>query len=142
MPVKKPSAKSSKAKKTVSAKAAAKPAAKPAAKAAVKASAKPAAKAATKAPARPWRRATPPPAARPGATSRPPPGRLAAIAKRARRPGAQAHDSAADAYDAGASLLAGPRNVQPYVASKGEQYMSKEQLEHFRHILVAAGSRT
>jgi DnaK suppressor protein len=35
------------------------------------------------------------------------------------------------------SLLAGPRNVQPYIAKRGEQYMSKEQLEHFRHILLA-----
>jgi DnaK suppressor protein len=33
------------------------------------------------------------------------------------------------------SLLAGPRNVQPYVAKRGEQYMSKEQLDHFRQIL-------
>lgn len=33
------------------------------------------------------------------------------------------------------SLLAGPRNVQPYVVKRGEQYMSKEQLEHFRQIL-------
>ncbi|MGH8316809.1 MAG: RNA polymerase-binding protein DksA [Steroidobacteraceae bacterium] len=33
------------------------------------------------------------------------------------------------------SLLAGPRNVQPYTARRGEQYMSKEQLEHFRLIL-------
>lgn len=33
------------------------------------------------------------------------------------------------------SLLAGPRNVQPYIAKRGEQYMSKEQLEHFRFIL-------
>jgi len=33
------------------------------------------------------------------------------------------------------SLLAGPRNVQPYIAKRGEQYMSKEQLEHFREIL-------
>ncbi|HZF25965.1 MAG TPA: RNA polymerase-binding protein DksA [Steroidobacteraceae bacterium] len=34
------------------------------------------------------------------------------------------------------SLLAGPRNVQPYIAKRGEQYMSKEQLEHFRIILL------
>jgi DnaK suppressor protein len=34
-----------------------------------------------------------------------------------------------------ASLLSGPRNVQPYVIRKGEEYMSKEQLEHFRMIL-------
>jgi len=33
------------------------------------------------------------------------------------------------------SLLAGPRNVQPYIAKRGEQYMSKQQLEHFRLIL-------
>jgi DnaK suppressor protein len=33
------------------------------------------------------------------------------------------------------NLLAGPRNVQPYVAKRGEQYMSKEQLDHFRKIL-------
>jgi DnaK suppressor protein len=33
------------------------------------------------------------------------------------------------------SLLSGPRNVQPYVAKRGEQYMSKDQLEHFRKIL-------
>jgi DnaK suppressor protein len=33
------------------------------------------------------------------------------------------------------SLLAGPRNVQPYIAKRGELYMSKAQLEHFRTIL-------
>ena len=33
------------------------------------------------------------------------------------------------------SLLAGPRNVQPYIVKRGEQYMSKAQLEHFRQIL-------
>ncbi len=38
--------------------------------------------------------------------------------------------------DIGESLLAGPRNVKPYVAKRGEQYMSKEQLEHFRTILT------
>jgi DnaK suppressor protein len=32
-------------------------------------------------------------------------------------------------------LLAGPRNVQPYVAKRGEQYMNKVQLGHFREIL-------
>lgn len=44
-----------------------------------------------------------------------------------------------DADDAEApepgSLLAGPRNVQPYIVKRGELYMSKEQLEHFRNIL-------
>ena len=34
------------------------------------------------------------------------------------------------------SLLAGPRNVQPYIVKRGEQYMSKEQSEHFRQILL------
>jgi DnaK suppressor protein len=33
------------------------------------------------------------------------------------------------------SLLAGPRNVTPYIVKRGEQYMSKEQTEHFREIL-------
>jgi DnaK suppressor protein len=134
MPVKKPSAKASKAKKTVSVKAAAKPAAQPAAKAGVKASVKPAAKAAAKAPAKSVAKGHAAPAARPAhkpAAARPAP----AVAKRPAAPVAQASDLAADAFDAGASLLAGPRNVQPYVTRKGEEYMSKEQLEHFRHIL-------
>jgi DnaK suppressor protein len=39
-----------------------------------------------------------------------------------------------DALEPG-SLLAGPRNVQPYIVKRGEQYMSKEQSEHFRQIL-------
>lgn len=34
-----------------------------------------------------------------------------------------------------ASLLAGPRNVKPYIPRRGEQYMNKEQLEHFARIL-------
>jgi DnaK suppressor protein len=43
-------------------------------------------------------------------------------------------DSEGEAGDA-SSLLAGPRNVKPYVAKRGELYMSKEQLNHFQHIL-------
>jgi DnaK suppressor protein len=35
------------------------------------------------------------------------------------------------------SLLAGPRNVKPYVAKRGEQYMGRQQLEHFRTILLS-----
>jgi DnaK suppressor protein len=31
--------------------------------------------------------------------------------------------------------LAGPRNVKPYIARRGEQYMNKVQLEHFARIL-------
>jgi DnaK suppressor protein len=37
--------------------------------------------------------------------------------------------------DGNESLLAGPRNVQAYVLKRGEQYMSKDQLDHFRRIL-------
>jgi len=43
--------------------------------------------------------------------------------------------AASDEDDEGLSLLAGPRNVQPYIARRGEQYMNKEQTEHFRTIL-------
>lgn len=35
------------------------------------------------------------------------------------------------------SLLAGPRNVQPYLIRRGEEYMNREQLEHFQLILNA-----
>ncbi len=35
------------------------------------------------------------------------------------------------------SLLAGPRNVKPYVAKRGEQYMGKQQLKHFQEILTS-----
>jgi DnaK suppressor protein len=45
--------------------------------------------------------------------------------------------SDADDGDENSSLLAGPRNVQPYVAKRGEQYMNKVQLEHFREILLS-----
>ena len=50
------------------------------------------------------------------------------------RPIAPHPDSDEDGFDS-LSLLSGPRNVQPYLPKKGEQYMSKEQSEHFRHIL-------
>jgi DnaK suppressor protein len=39
-----------------------------------------------------------------------------------------------DGLDSG-SLLAGPRNVKPYVVKRGERYMSHEQLGHFQQIL-------
>ncbi len=44
-------------------------------------------------------------------------------------------DTSVEDGDAGDNLLSGPRNVQAYVIKRGEQYMSKEQLEHFRGIL-------
>ncbi|HEX2789596.1 MAG TPA: RNA polymerase-binding protein DksA [Steroidobacteraceae bacterium] len=44
-------------------------------------------------------------------------------------------DAEGEAADT-SSLLAGPRNVKPYVAKRGEQYMSKQQLAHFQLILL------
>ena len=49
-------------------------------------------------------------------------------------PAVSAADEDSDVIEPG-SLLAGPRNVQPYIVKRGEQYMSKEQTEHFREIL-------
>src|SRR5215469_3248815 len=69
------------------------------------------------------------PAAEPRATPAAP---AAPAASRAAALPAAGEDS--DAVDPG-SLLAGPRNVQPYIVKRGELYMSKEQLEHFRSIL-------
>jgi DnaK suppressor protein len=49
---------------------------------------------------------------------------------------ARSHGLEADAEDAEAgSLLAGPRNVTPYITKRGEAYMNSVQLEHFRNIL-------
>jgi DnaK suppressor protein len=44
-------------------------------------------------------------------------------------------DEDGDEPSGAANLLAGPRNVKPYIARRGEQYMNKEQLEHFARIL-------
>jgi DnaK suppressor protein len=131
MPVKKPSVKPTKAKKTVSAKAA-----KPTPKAASKdkavprkpAVAKPAAKAAAKPAARP----TPKPAVK-ADTRLTPVEKALQKAQAAARPAQRGSDDGDPA--ANASLLSGPRNVQPYVVRKGEEYMNKAQLEHFRTIL-------
>jgi RNA polymerase-binding transcription factor len=46
-----------------------------------------------------------------------------------------AHDGD-DGDSSDSSLLSGPRNVQPYIPKRGEQYMNKEQLDHFRLILL------
>jgi len=110
MPVKKPSAKATKAKKTVSAKAAAKPSVKaaPKAKAAV-------------------RKAEPKGVRKPAAP---------AVVRKPVVKAQVAADAADDQPEMSASLLSGPRNVQPYVSRKGEEYMNKEQLEHFRTILT------
>jgi DnaK suppressor protein len=130
MSVKKPSAKPLKAKKTVSAKVA-----KPAPKAAVKAPAKTVAK--DKAPAaRKAAMPKPAPAARPAENI----AVAAAHAPRDRNPDPAVVEAARAEepdYEMSASLLSGPRNVQPYQIRKGEEYMSKEQLEHFRSILAS-----
>jgi DnaK suppressor protein len=112
MPVKKPSAKATKAKKTVSAKAAAKPSAKaaPKAKAAV-------------------RKTEPKGVRKPAARPAP------AVTRKPVIKAQVAADAGDDQPEMSASLLSGPRNVQPYVSRKGEEYMNKEQLEHFRTIL-------
>ena len=70
------------------------------------------------------------PAGKPAPTPKPVPPRTAA-------PHPQVVANEADEGDAlePGSLLAGPRNVQPYIVKRGEQYMSKEQAEHFRQIL-------
>jgi DnaK suppressor protein len=116
MPARKPSAKAPKAKKTVSAR----PAAKPATKAAKSA---PKAKTVATRATRPAHTKTTAARPAPAAVRQPPPSRTPA--------------EDADGYGIAASLLAGPRNVQPYVARKGEEYMNKEQLDHFRNILGA-----
>jgi DnaK suppressor protein len=134
MPVKKPSAKPTRPKKTVSAKTTAKPAAKPVKKAKA-APAKPASKApATRASAKPAAVKVPA-----KAVAKEP---VKAVAKeKAATPApamviktVQPPRPAVDLRP-GMSLLSGPRNVEPYVPRKGEEYMSKEQLDHFRFIL-------
>jgi DnaK suppressor protein len=49
--------------------------------------------------------------------------------------GARAAPVDGEGDDEAGSLLAGPRNVQPYIAKRGEAYMNAVQLEHFRNIL-------
>src|SRR5262245_9910305 len=117
MPVKKPSAKPSRAKKTVSAKASVKPTPKPAAKA------RPAPRKTTAAPKVPPRPAARIAVAVPVANREKPPVDMQIV------------NDELEGSEVRTSLLAGPRNVKPYVARKDEEYMSKEQLDHFRRIL-------
>ena len=132
------------AKKPAAKSVAAKPAAKPApAKAAAAkpaaAPAKPAPKgavAATPAPAPTTSvvqavRKNPPPPDRIVVTATGVPSSQSGLAASAR---AANTDDGDDAIEAG-SLLAGPRNVTPYITKRGEAYMNKEQLQHFREIL-------
>jgi DnaK suppressor protein len=146
MPAKKPSVKPIRPKKTVSAKTTAKPAVKSAVKAR-SAPVKPASKAAAaRAPAR-----TPQGKIAPAKTSAAKTSVVkAAAASAAAKPVAQVQAATTPSgpiiktvqpprpledLRSGMSLLSGPRNVEPYVPRKGEEYMSKEQLDHFRFIL-------
>ena len=99
--------------------------------AAAKAAAKPADKHAAKAPAKTAERlsAQRKPVERP----RPPGALTAPVLPRTVTPFPSDGEDADS--DINASLLAGPRNVKPYIAKRGEEYMNKEQLEHFRLIL-------
>jgi DnaK suppressor protein len=117
----------------------AKPAVKPAPQAIAKAPLKPPAKAPVSAPvaAKPDSRATIRPTASgggaplkgPAVEARP----ASALPARVIQTAPDAEDG--DGVDA-SSLLSGPRNVKPYVAKRGELYMSKQQLSHFQQILL------
>jgi DnaK suppressor protein len=127
MTVKKPSAKPAKAAKTVSEKVA-----KPAARPAARTTDKPATAAAPK-PVTAKEKAVP----RKTATAAAKPAEKPATAKKKPAPQAAPVSDADADLDMNPSLLSGPRNVQPYQVRKGEEYMSKEQLDHFRSILSA-----
>jgi DnaK suppressor protein len=75
---------------------------------------------------KPQRPATPVAVPPPAPTPQPAPARTAAPLN------AESDDS--EAIEPG-SLLAGPRDVKPYIVKRGELYMNKEQLDHFRNIL-------
>jgi DnaK suppressor protein len=98
---------------------------------------------AARAPARPVSLGARPESAKPAAAPRPVKASTAAPAAPARtaaapspRPGPRTGGDR-DEVDGlePSSLLAGPRNVKPYVAKRGEQYMGKQQLQHFQEIL-------
>ena len=142
MPGKKPGTKSTKSKKPAPAKAAAR---RPEPKKTAAASRKPAAPAVRTPPARSTRHAetktrsapiAPAPAVsapRRSAEREHPP--LHTITSRLSTVPAGPESDEGEGPEPG-SLLAGPRNVKPYVAKRGEQYMSKEQLAHFQQILL------
>jgi DnaK suppressor protein len=129
MPAKKPVARSAKAKKSAAARPAAKKAVahkKPVARASA-----PARATATVKPKTPVRSAAKDLDKKPAVTASPKP----TVPKKVPIP-ARTVEVPEDAESPDNGLLAGPRNVKPYVAKRGEQYMSKEQLGHFRQILT------
>jgi DnaK suppressor protein len=131
MPVKKPSATPAKDTKTVSAKAA-----KPAPTAAAKEKAAPRKVAPVAKPAAAPAAAMKPAVAKTATSSRPAAGASEKIIVRV-QPDSTSDSARAEEpdFEMSPSLLSGPRNVQPYQIRKGEEYMSKEQLDHFRLIL-------
>jgi DnaK suppressor protein len=166
MAAKKPSAKATKAKKTIAKKADSAKKAAPAKKSAAirtrpAAPARPAAKT-TKSVAKPAKPAKAPaavavpveparavaksqpkavvePVAKPAARPSSPPPVKPIPARSVIQPQTETDTAAEDDVEAQevstTNLLAGPRNVKPYIPRRGEQYMSKEQLDHFRQIL-------
>jgi len=153
MPTKRAAAKSAKPKKVEKPKLTAKkPATKPVA---AKSPVKPAAKAApakAAAPAKPAPAAVKPAPVANAATAatpvaqairRSPPAErivvtangIPSIGAASHAPRGASHEADADESIEAGSLLAGPRNVTPYITKRGEAYMNKEQLEHFRNIL-------
>ena len=126
MPAKKAPAKSSKPKKT-SVKSAPRPAAKAAAR---KAPAR--AKAAAQKPAKRASAPVPKPVTKTTAPVE------TSFVRRAPEPAPRAPEAEeVESAEGMANLLAGPRNVQPYIPRRGEQYMGKAQLDHFRDILLS-----
>ena len=75
---------------------------------------------------------TPRPAAAGPETPPPPAPQLTAVRPPATPLNAESDDG--EGIEPG-SLLAGPRDVKPYIVKRGELYMSQAQLEHFRNIL-------
>jgi DnaK suppressor protein len=67
----------------------------------------------------------------------PAPIRAVAMPATQRRPVPAADDDDSAEGEDRHNLLLGPRNVKPYVQRKGEEYMGKLQLEHFRMILAS-----
>jgi DnaK suppressor protein len=155
MPTKRAAAKPAKPKKAEKPKLTAKkPATKPVvAKTNAKAPAKPAVAAKTAAPAKPAAKPAPAtaPSTSPGSNAantpvaqairKSPPSERIVVTATGIPPAAlasaprAAHDNEAEEHLEAGSLLAGPRNVTPYITKRGEAYMNKEQLEHFRNIL-------
>jgi DnaK suppressor protein len=143
MPAKKPAPKSAKVKKAPSRPALRKPAARksepPRARPAAVHARKPVAAAAPRKPGAHASEDTPesqPEVKRParGLPASSAPAAATPPVARSTAPAVNAESDESDSLEPG-SLLAGPRNVQPYIVKRGELYMNKEQAEHFRNIL-------